>query len=66
LIDKNDLAISWNVYVTYLDEFIQRNLVDKTKEDDFKKTYKDPDEFCCMFVVDGDFTRFVYIPYPID
>ena len=29
-------------------------------------SFKDPDEFCCLFVIDGEFTRFVYIPYPID
>jgi len=66
LIAKEEVAIDWNVYVTYLDEFIQRNLVDKVKEEDFKKVYKDPDEYCCLFVVDKDFTRFVFIPYPLD
>ena len=34
--------------------------------EDFKMAYKDPDEFCCLFVMDGAFTRFVYIPYPND
>ena len=36
------------------------------KEEDFKNTYKDPDEFCCLFVIDKEFTRFVFIPYPED
>jgi hypothetical protein len=36
------------------------------KKDDFIATYKDPEEFCCLFVVDKEFTSFVFIPYPED
>lgn len=64
LIGRKEMAINWNYYVTYLDEFLQRKLVDKAE--DFKKVYKNPDEFCCLFVVDQDFTNFLFIPYPED
>jgi hypothetical protein len=33
---------------------------------EFKKSFKKTDEFCCLFVVDGDFVNFVFIPYPED
>ena len=66
LIPKEELAIGWNYYTTYLDEFVQRGLVDKDKVAAFTESYKDPDEFCCLFVVDLDFTRFTFIPYPED
>jgi len=66
LIAKQELAGEWNYYTTYLDEFVQRNLIDKDKVKEFEETYKDPDEFCCLFVVDKDFTNFLYIPYPED
>jgi hypothetical protein len=65
-IDKKDLDLEWNYYASFLDEFVQRELVATEKEEDFKATYKDPDEFCCLFVVDKEFTRFVFIPYPED
>jgi hypothetical protein len=61
-----ELENVWNYHVTYLDEFIQRKIVDEEKLDLFYESYKDPDEFCCLFVVDKAFTRFVYIPYPED
>jgi hypothetical protein len=64
LIAKDVLHTEWNYYITYLDEFVQRGLVEKAE--DFKKAYKDPDEFCCLFVVDKEFTSFVFIPYPED
>lgn len=62
LIARGELATNWNYNVTYLDEFVQRKLV--TNEEEFKEAYKDPDEFCCLFVVDEEFTNFVFIPYP--
>lgn len=66
LLAKEDVATNWHYYITYLDEFVQRGLVDKDKVEEFKGNYKNPDEYCCLFVVDQDFTNFVYIPYPED
>ncbi len=66
LIGKEDLPINWYINASFLDEFVQRGLVGEENKEEFISTYKDPDEFCCLFVVDEDFTRFVYIPYPED
>lgn len=66
LLSRPDLDTAWNYYASFLDEFVQRELVAKEKEEEFKQAYKDPDEFCCLFVIDKDFTRFVFIPYPED
>ncbi|MEM6362087.1 MAG: hypothetical protein AAF149_10155 [Bacteroidota bacterium] len=66
LIGKLELATNWNYNASYLDEFIQREIVGEDKIEEFKANYKDPDEFCCLFVVDDEFTRFVFIPYPED
>jgi hypothetical protein len=66
LVDKHEFSTSWYYNASYLDEFVQRELIEKEKVESFKTSFKDPDEFCCLFVVDGDFTRFVYIPYPED
>ncbi len=64
LISKKDMALQWNYYVTYVDEFEQRKLIDDRSL--FETKYKNPDEFCCLFVVDKEFTRFIFIPYPED
>jgi len=66
LFKREEIDTKWNYYVTYIDEFIERKIIEKGKINLFKKTYKNPDEFCCLFVIDGDFTNFVYIPYPVD
>ncbi|MGB3181727.1 MAG: hypothetical protein WBB45_10075 [Cyclobacteriaceae bacterium] len=64
LLARDELALEWNYYITYLDEFVQRELIDGERIEEFQDTFKDPDEFCCLFVVDGEFTRYVFIPYP--
>ncbi|MBS1486061.1 MAG: hypothetical protein JST43_00625 [Bacteroidetes bacterium] len=66
LIGKFELNLDWNYYASFLDEFMQRELVARDKQQDFINAYKDPDEFCCLFVVDEAFTSFVFIPYPED
>lgn len=66
LIDKREAATTWNYNASFLDEFVQRDIVSKDKQKEFETAYKDPDEFCCLFVIDGDFTKFIFIPYPED
>lgn len=66
LIDTTVNDTLWNYSASFLDEFVQRELVMKEKEDSFKEIYKDPDEFCCLFIIDEEFTNFLFIPYPID
>jgi hypothetical protein len=64
LINKFEARLNWHYYVSYLDEFVQRKIVEDALV--FQQAYKDPDEFCCLFVVDVEFTNFVFIPYPED
>lgn len=66
LIKEKELGNSWNYYASFLDEFLQRSLVEKENESQFISAYKDPDEFCCLFVIDEKFTNFVFVPYPND
>ncbi len=66
LLEKKEVGTDWNYYFSFLEEFEQRELVTEDKKQDFINNYKDPDEFCCLFVVDEEFTKFVFIPYPED
>ncbi len=66
LLGKKEVATEWNYHFSYLEEFQQLMLIMEDKVDEFKSRYKDSEEFCCLFVVDEDFTNFVFIPYPED
>lgn len=64
LYEIGHLNNEWNYYASFLEEFEQRELVEKN--DEFRSIYKNPDEFCCLFIVDEEFTNFIFIPYPED
>ena len=64
LIEKFQAENDWHYFASFLEEFTQRGVVDNEKV--FKDSYKDADEFCCLFVVDQQFTNFVFVPYPVD
>jgi len=66
LFEKGQFDLDYYINFSFLDEFVQRGLVDKEKLESFLGTYKDPEEFACFFVVFKDFINFVYIPYPED
>ncbi|HEY4655708.1 MAG TPA: hypothetical protein VIH22_14400 [Cyclobacteriaceae bacterium] len=66
LLEKDTIGNQWNYYASFLDEFLQRGLVESTHKTKFIDSYKDPDEYCCLFVVDQELTNFLYIPFPED
>lgn len=66
IVPRHQVETEWNYYASFMDEFVQRGLIDTDKQDHFKNAYKEPDEFCCLFVIDQTFTNFVFIPYPED
>lgn len=66
LLASTELSNLWNYRATFLQEFIDRNLVGKESEELFKENYRNPDEYCCLFVVHGNFAGFIFVPYPED
>ena len=66
LLGKHEVDTAWNWYISTSDAFEQIGIIDADKVDAFQATYKDPEEFCCLFVVDKEFTNFLFIPYPED
>lgn len=61
-----DLGTVYEYKASFLEEFVQRSLIAAESEILFKENYRDNEEFACLFVMDGDFAGFVYVPYPED
>ncbi|MEL6539530.1 MAG: hypothetical protein AAFP93_02045 [Bacteroidota bacterium] len=53
-------------YAAYLDALIQCQIIAQDRVEAFRQAYKDPDEFCCLLVVEERFVNFLYTPYPVD
>jgi hypothetical protein len=66
LYNKLQESLDWNYFMSMSEEFLQRGLLGPEGIEAFSATYKDPDEFCCLFVVSPELTSFVFIPYPED
>lgn len=52
----------WNINASSLEEFVAKNIVFDYKIEEFKKTYKSPDEYLCIFIVSELGTQFIYVP----
>ncbi|MBX0289028.1 hypothetical protein DNI29_10255 [Hymenobacter sediminis] len=66
LVNADELNLEWHVFASYAEMLVQQRVIGIDKIEDFQQTYKDADEYCCLFVLDEEFTNFVYIPYPED
>jgi hypothetical protein len=56
----------YNYYASMYEEFAQRQLIAADAEEVFKANYKEPNEYCCLFVMDQSFSGFVFLPFPED
>lgn len=66
LLGSGDLTNRYIYRATYMQEFVDRDLIGEESVEAFKENYKNPDEYCCLFALVGDFSGFVYVPYPED
>jgi hypothetical protein len=66
LYGRDEFENIFDYKASMLEEFVQRNLVSEESVEHFKENYKNPDEFCCLFVMEGDFAGFIYMPFPED
>ncbi len=63
ILDKSELNTEWSINASTLEEFVEHGVIKKELEARFLKTYKNPDDFMCLFVVVPEGANFVYYPY---
>lgn len=63
IIDKNDMAGTFNLYATTIDEMINKHLILEEKRTHFIKAFKDPKKFICILLVTSETASFVFVPY---
>jgi chorismate mutase len=63
IIDKEELALEWSIYASTLEEFVRRNIVKENKLNDFRKAWKDPELYFCIFAILDGPAGFIYVPY---
>jgi hypothetical protein len=63
IINRIDFDITWNFSASHLEDFVNKGVVSKAKIEDFKKTYKNAEQYMCVFVAEEGATSFVFMPY---
>jgi hypothetical protein len=63
ILDRKELGTEWTIQASTLEEFLSRGIIQESKKDVFLYSYKNPDEYACIFVVVPEGANFVFIPY---
>lgn len=63
ILDKADIATTWSISASTLEEFEEKGLIPEDKKTLFITNYKDPKKFICLFVVYRTSANFVFVPY---
>ncbi|WP_031525792.1 hypothetical protein [Dyadobacter crusticola] len=66
LIDAQELSNKFSYRASYMQEFVDRKLIGEESMLLFTENYKNADEYCCLFALIGEFSGFVFVPYPED
>lgn len=62
LIEADGKQFKWSVNVSTLEEFVTKGIIFEDKIDEFRKNYKDPEEFLCFFSLSELGAQFLYLP----
>ena len=63
LITREEMNTEWDIHVTSFEEFVEKGVINKDKEDFFLSNFKDPLKFMCILVMVPEGANFVYFPY---
>jgi hypothetical protein len=63
ILDRNDLNTEWSIHASTMEEFLEKGIIKTPLKEKFVKSYKNPDDFMCVFVVVPEGANFVYYPY---
>src|ERR1700743_2535118 len=63
IIDRYDLNTEWSIHASTLEEFVEKGIIKEVLKDRFISSYKNPNDYMCVFVVVPEGANFVYYPY---
>jgi len=63
ILDRFDLNTEWSIHASTLEEFVEKGVIKEILKDRFINSYKNPNDYMCVFVVVPEGANFVYVPY---
>ena len=64
ILDRHDLNTEWSIHASTLEEFTEKGVIKPALKERFVKSYKNPNDFMCVFVVVPEGANFIFYPYP--
>ncbi|MDW3650672.1 MAG: hypothetical protein R8P61_26590 [Bacteroidia bacterium] len=64
--DRDSVQLNWFFNASILEDFTQKRLITPDKAANFTRTFGDPSEKACIFVIKGGEAFFVFVPYDPD
>lgn len=63
--DPDASTLNWTFHASFLEEFVQKGIIQKDKLSAFYKTYHEPQERACIFVLLPEQAQFIFAPYEL-
>ena len=63
ILDKEELNTQWSIQASSLEEFVEKGLVQEERKAYFEKSFKNANEYMCLFVIVPEGANFVFYPY---
>lgn len=63
IIHRSEMDLFWSFSASHLEDFVNKKIVLLEKVEDFKKAYRDPSTFMCIFMLDADEGNFIFLPF---
>lgn len=63
ILDRDELATSWTIHASSLEEFVDRGLIEAERKEYFIQKFKSANDFMCLFVIVPEGANFVFYPY---
>ncbi len=59
---REKVSGNWSINATTLEELVAKNLIKERRIDNFRKNFKSPDSFLCLFVLSELGAQFIFLP----
>lgn len=61
IIAREKHVSNWHISITILEDLVNKKLVALSKVDEFRKVFKDPNQFFCFLVITPEEPQFIFI-----
>jgi len=62
IVEREKVKGNWSVNVSSLEEFVTKQIIQTENVEEFKRVYKDPEAYFCLFVLSELGAQFIFIP----